>query len=36
MEKMMYVAPSVEVMEVMVELGFNGSADVKPGDILDA
>ena len=21
----MYVAPSVEVMEVMVELGFNGS-----------
>ena len=23
----MYVAPSVEVMEVMVELGFNGSGD---------
>ena len=31
MEKMMYVAPELEVMEVMVELGFNGS-DVRPGD----
>ena len=32
MEKKMYVAPELEVLNVMVEQGFAGS-DVEPGDI---
>ena len=27
----MYVAPELEVLEVMVEQGFAGSGDVNPG-----
>lgn len=33
MEKMMYVAPAVEVLEVMVEVGFNGSNGGQFGDL---